>query len=88
MLIPGLPSGIGLASMLQCPAGIGAAFRDARVGLSGLISSGRVLLPALLASFSARVLRCLGNGHQRRIDDVPAHRETAAFPELVADIGQ
>ena len=37
-----------------------AAFRAARVGLSGRISSGRVLLPALLASFSARVLRCLG----------------------------
>ena len=29
-----------------------------------------------------------GHDHQRRIDDVPAHREIAAFPELVADIGQ
>ena len=75
MSIPGLPSGIG--SLPGCP---GRLVRPdlVRAGPSACLA--RILLSPGVA--------LPGHGHQRRIDDVPAHRETAAFPELVADIGQ
>ena len=73
---------------------LGALQRPARVrillrcpsGFVGPDSSGCLaLLDRILLGLDVALL---GSGHQRRVDDLPAHREIAALLELAVEIGK
>jgi hypothetical protein len=86
MSMPGLPFAIGLAlANFSSPARIRVLLRRPG-GLVGPYLAG--CLARLDRILLGRGVALLGRSHQRRIDDLTAHGEIAAFLELAVKIGE
>jgi hypothetical protein len=86
MSMPGLPfaAGFGLGE-LQRPARIGVFLRCSGGFVGPDLGGGLAFLDRILLG---RGVALLGRGHQRGIDDLPAHGEIAALLELPVEVGE